>query len=124
MLLWRTWRETPCTPRRRFARLTCKSARTRRCCRTKNGVHLREHRSDLHVMWSFQRTPAPALASRGCTLAVPAAHARKLHLREALDAVLGDARKEQRLQLGGTLAKDQSLTEDALALVKTAFIAG
>ena len=47
-----------------------------------------------------------------------------LHLREALDAVLGDARKEQRLQLGGTLAKDQSLTEDALALVKTAFIAG
>ena len=56
----------------------------------------------LHVMWSSE----------------------PVRLREALDAVLGDARKEQRLQLGGTLAKDQSLTEDALALVKTAFIAG
>ena len=78
----------------------------------KTGAHLREHRSNLHVLWSFQ--PAPAPARRG----------RDLRLREALDAVLGDARKEQRLQLGSALAKDQSLTEDALALVKTAFIAG
>ena len=38
MLLWRTWRETPCTPRRRFARLTCKFARTRRCYHTKKPV--------------------------------------------------------------------------------------
>ena len=34
----RMWRETPCTPRRRFARLTCKSARTRRCYRTQKPV--------------------------------------------------------------------------------------
>lgn len=50
----RSWRETPCTPRRRFARLTCKFARTRRCYHTKTGAHLREHRSNLHVMWSSQ----------------------------------------------------------------------
>ena len=56
----------------------------------KTGVYLREHRSDLHVMWSFQ--PAAA-RTRGYTLAVPA-RTRYLHLREALDAVLGDARKE------------------------------
>ena len=73
MLLWRAWRETPCTPRRRFARLTCKFARTRRCYHTKKtGAHLREHRFDLHVMWSLD----------------------PVRLREALDAVLGDARKE------------------------------
>ena len=24
----------------------------------KTGVHLREHRSDLHVMWNFQLAPA------------------------------------------------------------------
>ena len=68
----------------------------------KTGAHLREHRSDLHVMWSFQ----PAVArTRGYTLAVPA-RTRHLRLREALDAVLGDARKEQRLKLGSVLAKD------------------
>ena len=70
---------------------------------------------------------APSLNTLTCMLCGarnPARRGRYLHLREALDAVLGDARKEQRLQLGGTLAKDQSLTEDALALVKTAFIAG
>ena len=38
MLLRHTWRETPCTPRRRFARLTCKFARTRRCYHTKKPV--------------------------------------------------------------------------------------
>ena len=27
----------------------------------KTGVHLREHRSDLHVMWNFQLALAPAL---------------------------------------------------------------
>ena len=41
----------------------------------KTGAHLREHRFDLHVMWSLD----------------------PVRLREALDAVLGDARKEQRL---------------------------
>lgn len=38
MLLWCAWRETPCTPRRRFAHLTCKFARTRRCYHTKKPV--------------------------------------------------------------------------------------
>ena len=38
----------------------------------KTGAHLREHRFDLHVMWSLD----------------------PVRLREALDAVLGDARKE------------------------------
>ena len=38
MLLRRTWLETPRTPRRRFARLTCKFARTRRCYHTKKPV--------------------------------------------------------------------------------------
>ena len=48
----------------------------------------------------------PAAArTRGYTLAVPA-RTRYLRLREALDAVLGDACKEQRLQLGSVLAKD------------------
>ena len=60
----------------------------------KTGAHLREHRSDLHViwsselarsnlhvMWNFQPAPAPALAPRGCTLALPATSA---HLRPAL----------------------------------------
>ena len=62
---------------------------------TKTGAHLREHRSDLHVIWSSELArfnlhvlwsfqPAPAPARRG----------RYLHLREALDAVLGDAREE------------------------------
>ena len=94
----------------------------------KTGAHLREHRFNLHVMWSSQ-------LARSHLHVVWSSDLRTLHphvmwsldpvrLREALDAVLGDARKEQRLQLGGTLAKDQSLTEDALALVKTAFIAG
>ena len=101
MLLWRTWQETPCTPRRRFAHLTCKFVCTRRCYHTKTGVHLREHRSNLHVMWSSD----------------------PVRLRETLDAVLGDACKEQRFQLGSALAKDQSLTEDALTLIKTAFVA-
>ena len=41
----------------------------------KTGAHLREHWSDLHVMWSSD----------------------PVRLRETLDSVLGDACKEQRL---------------------------
>lgn len=68
----------------------------------KTDAHLREHRFNLHVIWNSD----------------------PVRLREALDAVLGDACKEQRLQLGGTLAKDQSLAEDTLAFIKAAFITG
>ena len=89
-----------------------------------------------HTTLLPHKKPVPTCVNTGLTCMLYGA--RSLHaltcmlcgarnptrLREALDAVLGDARKEQRLQLGGTLAKDQSLTEDALALVKTAFIAG
>ena len=48
------WRETPCTrsgaSRVRPASLSAHDAVTTQ----KTGAHLREHRSDLHVMWSFQ----------------------------------------------------------------------
>ena len=71
-------------------------------------------------MWSSEPR---ALAAARLPCQLPA-RIRYLRLREALDAVLGDARKEQWFQLGSALAKDQSLTEDALALVKTAFVAG
>ena len=76
-------------------------------------------------MWSLELTrPSPACyVELGPARPAPARRGRYLRLREALDAVLGDACEEQRLQLGSALAKDQSLTEDALALVKTAFVA-
>ena len=79
--------------------LTCEFVRTRRCYRTKKtGAHLREHRFNLHVMWSSQ-------LARSHLHVVWSSDLRTLHphvmwsldpvrLREALDAVLGDARKE------------------------------
>ena len=54
----------------------------------KTGAHLREHRSDLHVMWSSQ------LARSHLHVMWSSQQRCYLHLREALDAVLGDARKE------------------------------
>ena len=64
----------------------------------KTGAHLREHRFNLHVMWSSQ-------LARSHLHVVWSSDLRTLHphvmwsldpvrLREALDAVLGDARKE------------------------------
>ena len=52
---------------------------------TKTGAHLREHRSDLHVIWSSElaRFNLHVMWSLD-----------PVRLREALDAVLGDARKE------------------------------
>ena len=67
----RACRETPCTrsgaSRVQPASLSAHDA----VAVQKTGVHLREHRSDLHVMWSFQPARARARA-RSCTLAVPA----------------------------------------------------
>ena len=93
-----------------------------------------------HTTLSPYKKPVPTCVNTGLTcmlcgassgphLPAPASHpharrTRKLHLCEALDTVLGDARKEQRLQLRSILAKDQSLAEDALALIKTAFVTG
>ena len=63
------WRETLCTrssaSRVQPASLSARDAVTVQ----KTGVHLREHRSNLHVMWSFQRTPAPAPAPARSRLA-------------------------------------------------------
>ena len=84
MLLWRAWRETPRTPRRRFARLTCKFARTRRCYHTKKPVSTcvntgltcmlcgarSSHALHLHVMWSSDlHTPHPRAAAATCAYA-------------------------------------------------------
>ena len=79
MLLWRTWRETPCTPRRRFARLTCKSARTRRCYRTQK--------------------PVPTCVNTGLTCML--CGARSLH---AFTCMLCGARNPVRSQLHACLA--------------------
>ena len=98
MLLWRAWRETRA--------LAAGASRTdlRVCPHTtllphkKTGAHLREHRFNLHVMWSSQ-------LARSHLHVVWSSDLRTLHphvmwsldpvrLREALDAVLGDARKE------------------------------
>ena len=53
------WRETPCTrsgaSRVRPASLPAHDA----VAVQKTGVHLREHRSDLHVMWNFQPASRP-----------------------------------------------------------------
>ena len=67
---------------------------------TKTGAHLREHRSDLHVIWSSELARSDLHVmwnSEPCALAARTRGSQQrcdLRLREALDAVLGDARKE------------------------------
>ena len=75
-------------------------------------------------MWSSEPR---ALAARTCPHSRshslrPTRPCSHLRLRETLNTVLGNAGKEQWLQLRSILAKDQSLAEDALALIKTAFV--
>ena len=64
----------------------------------KTGAHLREHRSDLHVMWSSQLARSHLHVMWSSDLRTLHPHVMwsldPVRLREALDAVLGDARKE------------------------------
>ncbi len=92
-------------------------------------------RSHLHVMWSSEPQ------RRGSTCALPAylprcrPHTARFALHSAARSNAAtcayarstpsfETREEQRLQLGSSPPKTMSLAENALALVKTAFIAG
>ena len=68
----RAWRETPCTrsgaSRVQPASLSAHDA----VAVQKTGVHLREHRSDLHVKWSFQPALTLALSAARLPCQLPA----------------------------------------------------
>ena len=85
----RSWRETPCTrsgaSRVRPASLSARDA----VAVQKTGVHLREHRSDLHVMWSFQRS---ALARARAPRSHPRLHACRAR-SHPLPALMRSARR-------------------------------